>query len=104
MAIYEILIVGAASSRDDSYKATFFRGWKPLPREIDVILMTLTHDLLKFHTRCRVSGVSGRRAFGYRAWRIGQSVKRRSQRELISECGLRPIGAFAYAPAGMRKE
>ena len=51
MAIYEILIVGAASSRDDSYKATFFRGWKPLPREIDVNLMTLTLDLLKFHTR-----------------------------------------------------
>jgi hypothetical protein len=50
MAIYEILIVGAASSRDDSYKATFFRGWKPLPREIDVNLMTLTPDLLKFHT------------------------------------------------------
>ena len=24
MAIYEILIVGAAFSRDDSYKATFF--------------------------------------------------------------------------------
>jgi len=36
MAIYEILIVEAASSRDDSYKAIFFRGWKPLPREIDV--------------------------------------------------------------------
>jgi len=47
---------------------------------------------------------------------MGQSVKRRSQRELISECGLRPlravgsiyepeaIGAFADAPAGMRKE
>jgi hypothetical protein len=46
MAIYEILIVGAASSRDDSYKATFFRGWKPLPREIDVNLITLTPDLL----------------------------------------------------------
>ena len=57
MAIYEILIVGAASSRDyamiDSYKATFFRGWKPLPREIDVNLMTLTPYLLKFYTRCQ---------------------------------------------------
>jgi hypothetical protein len=56
MAIYEILIVGAASSRDDSYKATFFRGWKPLPREIDVNLMTLTPDLMKFHKRFQVSG------------------------------------------------
>jgi hypothetical protein len=35
---------------DDSYKATFFRGWKPLPREIDVNLMTLTRDLLKFRS------------------------------------------------------
>jgi hypothetical protein len=34
---------------------TFFRGWKPLPREIDVNLMTLTPDLLKFHT----SGAAG---------------------------------------------
>jgi hypothetical protein len=43
-------------------------------------------------------------------------MKRRSQKELISECGLRPLraigsiyepeamGAFAWAPAGMRKE
>jgi hypothetical protein len=28
-------------SYDDSNKATFFRGWKPLPREPDVKLMTL---------------------------------------------------------------
>jgi len=47
--------VGAASSRDDSYKATFFRGWKPLPREINVNLMTLTPDLLKF----QLSGAAG---------------------------------------------
>jgi hypothetical protein len=40
-------------SYDDSNKATFFRGWKPLPREIDVNLMALTPDLLKFHTRCQ---------------------------------------------------
>jgi hypothetical protein len=37
-----VIHVGAASSRDDSYKATFFRGWKPLPREIDVNLMTMS--------------------------------------------------------------
>ena len=49
--------MGAASSRDNSYKATFFRGWKPLPREIDIILMTLTPDLLKFHT----SGAAGQK-------------------------------------------
>jgi hypothetical protein len=39
VAIYEILIVGAASSRDYAMKAIkrlFFRGWKPLPRGIDV--------------------------------------------------------------------
>jgi hypothetical protein len=38
MVIYEILIVGAASSRDYAMmaiKRIFFRGWKPLPREID---------------------------------------------------------------------
>jgi hypothetical protein len=54
MAIYEILFLGAASSRDDAMiaiKRLFFRGWKPLPREIDVNMMTLTLDLLKFHTR-----------------------------------------------------
>ena len=53
MVIYEILVVGAASSRDSaiSYNATFFRGWKPLPREIDVNLMTLTSDLLKLYIR-----------------------------------------------------
>jgi hypothetical protein len=52
MAIYEILIVGAASSRDYAMigdKATFFRGWKPFPRGIDVILVTLTPDLLRLH-------------------------------------------------------
>ena len=46
--------MGAASSRDHtmySNKATFFRGWKPLPREIDVNLMALTSDLLKYHKR-----------------------------------------------------
>jgi hypothetical protein len=32
-----------------SYKATFFRGWKPFPREIDVKSMTLTHNFMKFH-------------------------------------------------------
>jgi hypothetical protein len=31
MAIYEILIVGAASSRDDSYKATFFSRREAAP-------------------------------------------------------------------------
>jgi hypothetical protein len=31
-------------------------------------------------------------------------VRRRSHRELISEFGLQPIGTFACAPAGMRKE
>ena len=59
MAIYEILIVGAASSRDDSCKATFFRGWKPLPREIDVSLMTLPPNLLKFHTSAAAGLKSG---------------------------------------------
>jgi hypothetical protein len=37
--VYAILIVGAASSRDHAmigYKAPFFRGWKPLPRQTDV--------------------------------------------------------------------
>jgi len=28
------------------YRATFFRGWKPLPREMDVKLITLIHDFL----------------------------------------------------------
>ena len=53
MANYAILIVGAASSRDDAMiivKRLFFRSWKPLPREMDVNLMTLTPNFLKFHT------------------------------------------------------
>jgi len=33
--------VGAASSRDYGYRATLFRGWKPLPREIDIKLMQI---------------------------------------------------------------
>jgi hypothetical protein len=35
--------VGAASSRDFAimgYRATCFRGWKPLPREIDALKLT----------------------------------------------------------------
>ena len=40
---------GGGRLYDDSYTATFFRGWKPLPREIDVTLMTLTPNLRKFH-------------------------------------------------------
>jgi hypothetical protein len=42
---------------DDRYKATFFLGWKPLPRKIDVTLMTLTPNLMKFHK----SGASGQK-------------------------------------------
>jgi hypothetical protein len=41
-------------------KATFGRGWKPLPREIDVNLMTLTPDLLKFHISAASGLESGR--------------------------------------------
>ena len=33
------------------FALTFFRGWKPLPREIDIKLMTLTSDLLKLYIR-----------------------------------------------------
>jgi hypothetical protein len=29
-------------SYDDRYGGTFFRGWKPLPREMDAKLITLT--------------------------------------------------------------
>jgi hypothetical protein len=30
--------------------------------------------------------------------------RKKAIRIRISECGLRPIGAYAYAPAGIRKE
>jgi hypothetical protein len=43
--------VGAASSRDYAIMAMerfFFRGWKPLRRDMDVELMTLIHDFLEF--------------------------------------------------------
>jgi len=52
--------VGAASSRDHTIitiERIFFRGWKPLPRKIDVKLMTLIPDLMKFH----MSGAAGQK-------------------------------------------
>jgi len=35
------ILVGAASSRDWSFRATLYRGWKPLPPQIDLKLAAL---------------------------------------------------------------
>ena len=33
--ILKVLVVEAASSRDFAFKADSFRGWKPLPRDVE---------------------------------------------------------------------
>ena len=38
--------VGAASSRDLVFKANSFRGWKPLPREVDTCLVLSYHIII----------------------------------------------------------
>jgi hypothetical protein len=46
----EGLDAGQPRSCDNGNSAPFYRGWKPLPRGVDVRLMTLTPDFMKFHT------------------------------------------------------